>query len=222
MKHSVPLLLVLVLLACSPTLHAQPKLKLQRTSGKGVPIILKLYGGYNGISDPSNALQDKFEGTFSTTWGGVVLGFQTLLRIDTVGFPLSAGLDLSYQRLVNRNLAKRTDVRYLDGRDSTTEVKAEETLHAYMPLLVADFELIPRINIQVGGGFQYIYSRSNVDGLVSGLFSPTMVPVVFGSLCLKILAYDHGSINYDARFLKGFGEYGSFHTQSLLAFTFNF
>lgn len=201
---------------------AQPKLKLQRTTGKGVPIVVKIYSGYNGVSDPSDLLQDKFENTFSTTWGGVVLGLQIMMRIDTVGVPFGAGLDFSYQRMVNRNLAKRPEVRYVDSPDSTAEVKAEEELHAYMALLFVDFEVIPRINVQVGGGFQYLYAKSDVVGKVTGLFETTYVPVISGALCLKLLANEHGSINFDLRCVRGFGDYGSFHIQSLLAFNFNF
>ncbi len=198
---------------------AQARLKLKRTNDTKIPWYILLYGGYNGMSEPSEQLQDMFENTVKTSWGGVIMAAQGLVQIDTLWRPLLGGVEVYYQRMVSRHLAKREEVHY---PDDTTPVESIETLWAWGVQAIIAWDVHENAQIGVGGGFQHIYSQSDVEGKVTGLMQPVTFPTVSGQFIWRLLKYDHGSINGFFRVMKGFGEWGSIEFHSAVLFSFDF
>lgn len=218
-RAALPLLLLLALALPAMEAAAQPKFQLQRTKRVSTPVCVQLYGGYNGMSEPSDKLQDSYENTALTAWGGVMIGIKTRVAIDTLVLPIWGGLDLYYHRTVKRWLE---DVRTVYYASDSSRVRADERLSSYGFHLYASIALFPTLYLEFGGGAQYLYARTDVDSEVHGLFQPVWVATGMAGLDITLLRYDHGGINGDFRLVKGFGEYGSLHFQSLLVFSFNF
>jgi len=211
--------LLLLLFCLSLGAAAQPRYKLKRTKTESIPVTARLYGGYNGMSDPSDKLQDQFENTLSTSWGGIMIGLQSLIHIDTIGLPLWAGLDVNYSLVSRRFLLQIPTVSYVsDG----SRVYADERLYGVAIHGLFAIDIFKPLQLQFGGGMQYLASSYDVDSEIEGTFEPVWVPCVVLSGVFSLLEYDHGSIEANLRAVKGFEENGSFHFQSILAFTFDF
>ncbi|MDH7516492.1 MAG: hypothetical protein QHI48_11535 [Bacteroidota bacterium] len=219
-RYNGALCAVLVIVSTlPPLLEAQPKLQLKRTRRESTPFTMRLLGGYNGVSEPSDALQDLIECTPTTIWGGVMAGAQGIIPLDTLGFPLSLGFEAYYHRMAKRWLGLRPEVKYVsDGSD----VRTDEYIHGIGVDLLVQAALSRFFTIHLGGGPLCLFATADIDSEVSGLFPTTWMPCVFGAVNYALLRYEHGSIDGTIRLTKGFGRYGSFHFQSLLAFTFNF
>ncbi len=198
---------------------AQPKFQLQRTKKESTPFIMRLLGGYNGVAEPSDALQDLFENTQSTQWGGVMAAVQGLFPIDTVLVPISVGADLFYHRMIKRFLGRRPEVFYASDGSS---VNADETVSGYGGNAILAMLFTPRLSLHLAAGALYIHGDADVESEVTGLFQPVWMFTAHAAVNYALLTYDHGSIDATFRFTRGFGVYGSFHLQSLLGFTFNF
>ena len=182
-------------------------------------MMLQLFGGYNGMSDPSEKFQDQFENTIFTAWGGILVGIQGAMLIDTIGLPFWVGAEATYQRMGKRYLAQIPGVFY---RSDSSKVEYDERVFAVGGQLYLMISVIERIHVQLGGGMQYLFGKTDVESEVMGLFQPAWVPTVMGALNLEMLRYEHGSIDANFRAMKGFGDYGSFQFQSALGFTFDF
>lgn len=219
--HRPILFLILLCAFAAPFAEgiAQPRFQLQRTKRETMPISVQLYGGYNGISDPSDRLQDLYENTSLTSWGGVMIGLKVRAAIDTVVRPVWAGIDLYYHRTAKRWLYDKPSVVYASD---SSRVHADERLASYGFHLFGSFELFPAVCIELGGGFQYLHASNDIESPLLGLFEPVWVGTGMAGVDIALLRYEHGSINGNFRLVKGFGEYGSVHFQSLLAFTFSF
>jgi hypothetical protein len=200
-------------------MNAQARIQLKRTNKTSVPFSVMIFGGYNGIMDPSEKLQDMFEGTISTSWGGLLVGIAGLVTIDTLWKPLSAGAEFTYERMGQRYLAKRPEVRY---PDEETQVESDEYLRSYGAQALIGYDIHERLQLILGAGFQHIYSVSDVEGKVTGLFAPVTIATAMAGANVGLLKYDHGSIDASFRCLKGFGEWGSIQFQSTLTFSFDF
>ena len=211
--------LCVLLLASSSDAVAQPKFQIKRTKRESTPIAIRLFGGYNGVSDPSEKFQDRFENTVETLWGGLLAGVQGSVLVDTIGRPIWAGLELSHSRIAKRRMARHVGVYY---KSDSSEVDKNEVVSAYAINVMVTIDVIKRVSVQLGGGAQYLYGTADVVSDVAGLFETRWIPAVFGALSLTALHYEHGSIDFDFRAMKGFGEYGCFQFQSLLCFTFDF
>jgi hypothetical protein len=198
---------------------AQPKLQLKRTKHDTFPLTIQLYGGYNGMSDPSEKLQDMFENTVQTSWGGLMMGARARTLLDTLVRPIWLGVDFHYHRSANRWLDKIPNVMFVSD---SSRVRAEERLNTYGAQVFFGIDVVAGILLELGGGLQYYTGKTDIESPVLGLFQPVWVPVVMTAVNAPLLKYEHGSIDANFRFVKGFGDYGSFHIQSLLVFTFNF
>jgi hypothetical protein len=213
-------LLVIALLLANPA-YGQGRFRLKRTKSEAFPLTIQLYGGYNGMSHPSEQLQKDFE-TVNNAWGGVMLGVKTRVMIDTILRPFWIGLDLYYHSTAKRSLAaKHLDYSVYYASDSS-QVNAYEYLNTYGAHLYFAIDVYKRVFIEFGGGVQYLVSNADITSDVVGLYSPVWIPTVMGGISAPLLRYDHGSIDAYLRITKGFGTYGSVHFQSLLEFTFNF
>jgi hypothetical protein len=212
-------LFCMLLLACPQEAGAQSKFQIKRTKRETTPISVRLIGGFNGISDPSEPFQDRFENTVETLWGGLFAGLQGSILVDTIGRPFWAGLELAHMSVAKRRMAKKVGVYY---RSDSSEVDKNETVSAYGIQALLTVDVMRRVSVQIGGGAQYMYSNADVVSDVAGLFETRWVPTMVGALSLTALEYEHGSIDFDFRAMQGFGDYGCFQFQSLICFTFNF
>ena len=198
---------------------AQPKFQLKRTKRETMPVTVRLYGGYNGMSEIAEPFQDRFENTIETEWGGLLMGLQGSVLIDTIGRPFWLGVDVSSFRLAKRRLIKREDVYY---RNDSTAVDAIEQVNGLGFHMILTIDVVPRIGLQLGAGVQYLSGSADVVSDVVGLFEPRWIPSVFAVVTVTALKYEHGSIDFDFRGMQGIDGYGSFQFQSMLVFTFNF
>ena len=214
------ILSLLIVLLCVQPLHAQEGFRLKRTKRVSTPISIQIFGGYNGMSDPSEALQDMFENTNRTSWGGLMLGAQAAIEIDTVfGFSFWGGVEGYYHRLATRWLADKPDVGF---PDSDELVQHTETLSAFGGNIFLAYGPLWIFTLQVGGGLQYLSGHVDTSIPINGLFQSQVVPVFLGAVNVRLLSYDHGSIDAIFRSFRGFGDYGSYQQQSLIGFTFLF
>jgi hypothetical protein len=213
------LALLLFLLPAADLLAQQPRFTLKRTKRETLPVSVVLFGGYNGMSVPPEKLLDEYGRGEETVWGGFMAGMKVRAIVDTVVRPIWGGIELYYHRSAKRRLYDKPWVMYASD---SSRVQADEYLGAYGIHLVGTLELARWLLLELGGGMQYLHASTAVQSDVLGLFEPVWVPTVLAGVDLALLRYDHGSINANLRAVKGFGEYGSLHFQSLLAFTFNF
>ncbi len=211
---------LIMTLILSAAAQGQNSFRLQRTKKESVPINVSLLAGYNGMSDPAEVYQDRFENTNLTSNGGVALGLQAMIELDTLLVPIWAGAELGYYRMFKRALYDDPDVHFV-GED--TRVEAIETLWGIGANAIVAFGPVARVTLIIGGGLQYQDARTDTNLPIEGnLTEDRVVPVALAALVAKLLQYDHGSIDVQFRGLSGLGDYGSFHFQSMLGFTFNF
>ncbi len=198
---------------------AQSRFQLRRTKKESVPVNATLYAGYNGMTEPTDIMQDMFDHTNETSWGGVLIGLQGMYRLDTSFVPIWAGLDVYYNRIGKRWTMDKESVRF---PDEPGLVDAVERVHGYGVNAVLGIGPVARIQLLLGGGIQYLTAQLDPALDVLGLFEAQIVPTVLVGGNVQLLVYDHGSIDYTARVLKGFGDYGATQFQSTLGFTFSF
>ncbi len=217
-KFSHHIVLIGVLLLTSAQMHAQPKVRLVRTNKATAPLKFQIYGGYNGMSTPDDRLQDRFENTNETNWGGFMMGIKALIAIDTIGIPFWMGVNGYTHRTMKRSLYDAPTVHY---PDSQNPVQAIETVFSYGIEGIIAFGPFARTMIEIGGGAQR--TRSSVDhpSVIIGLFQDVWLPTVMTAVNFELLKYEHGSIDANIRFLKTFGDYQNFQLESLFCFTFN-
>jgi hypothetical protein len=218
------LICLYILFACLPAIlvevaHAQPKVRLVRTNKQGNPIKVQLYAGYNGMSTPDDKLQDMFENTYMTIIGGIMVGVKTMYVLDTIGLPVWAGINAYYHRTLKRSLSDAHGVHY---PDSPQYVNGIETMSSYGLEGLVAFGPYWRVTIEAGGGAQFLSSVVDHQTAIIGLFQPVWLPTAMAGVNYCLLAYEHGSIDANLRFLKTFGEYRNFQFQSLFCFTFIF
>ena len=183
---------------CSESLYAQSSFRLKRTKKESIPITAQVYAGYNGMSDPADKLQDIYEGSSLTSLGGLAVGVQAMIEIDTVLTRIWIGADVSYYRMAKRWLADDPEVVY-PGED--IRVDAVERLWGAGANLIFGLGPIWRITIQGGPGFQYHDPRIDSDLQIEGnVYESKFIPTALLSFGFQLLKYDHGSI--DAKFRK--------------------
>lgn len=228
MKHrrllrTIPILLLLALLGASMPAQAQESFRLKRTKKESVPINVQLLAGYNGMSDPAEFYQDRFENTNLTSIGGVALGLLGMIEIDTLWSQLWVGADVRYFRLYKRALYDDPGVYFVGEPESAGTVDAIESLWALEANVFLAFGPVSKFTVMLGGGMQYHDASVDKDLPLEGsLTEDRFIPVAMAGLNIMLLQYDHGSIDAQFRALKGIGDYGSFHVLSLLGFTFAF
>jgi hypothetical protein len=201
---------------------AQPETKfgLKRTKKETIPMNFVLLGGYNGMTKPSDNLQDMFDHTNESSWSGYMLGFQALLRIDTLGvIPFWGGLEFSAARKGKRWLADKSSVSY---PGETVPVQYTETLGYLGVDMLFVFGPWNKISIVLGGGSQFLNSKVDTDTQINGLVPEQWIPAAIAGMVYHFFTYEHGSIDANFRFSKTFGNYGSLEFQTLLGFSFNF
>jgi hypothetical protein len=213
---------LMFLTGLSPLAEAQSEsFRLKRSKKETVPINVQLMAGYNGMSDPAEFYQDRFENTNLTAIGGFAVGLQGMIEIDTMFAPVWVGADVTYFRMYKRALYDDPNVHYVGEPDM--RVDAIEALWGLGINGFVAFGPVARMTLLVGGGMQY--HDAVIDkklSLVGTLTEDRIIPAGMAALNIILLAYDHGSIDAQFRGIKGFGEYGSIHFQSMLAFTFSF
>jgi len=212
-------MLLLVALLAPATLQAQGRFQLQRTKKTGVPINFVLYAGYNGLSDPADLIQDAFENTLHTTISGLMVGMQGLIELDTTLTRLWFGTELFYHRMAKRWTLDKENVTY---RGEETRVEAIERMAGYGGHVFLAIGPVRRITLHVGVGGYYLHASVDIRADIDGLFEPRVVPSFLLGANIQLLRYEHGSIDANLRGVQSFGDYGSFHFQSLLGFTFSF
>jgi hypothetical protein len=212
------LFLVLLLFAVGSA-DAQGRFQLKRTKKEGIPINVSLLAGYNGMNNPADRIQDAFDHTVLTSSGGVMLGLQGLIRIDTVLLPIWVGPEAYYHRVAKRWTKDKEEVRFPDEEG---RVDAVETMGGYGANLLVVLGPVSGISLMLGGGMQYLLATVDIETAVLGAFGEHWVPVGLAGLTFQLLKYEHGSIDLQVRGMQGFGDYGSFQVQTLLGFTFGF
>jgi hypothetical protein len=217
---SLFLLILILVLGSAVDAQAQEGFRLKRTKKETVPINAAVLTGYNGMSTPADRIQDKFEHSNLTSHGGVAVGLQGMVEIDTVLAQIWVGAEVSYYRMARRWLADDPGV-YYPGEE--IRVDAVETLWGMGANLVFAFGPVSRFTLIFGPGLQFQDARIDTELQIEGsLYEDRIVPTALGSVNFQLLRYDHGSIDANFRGLWGFGEYGSFQFQSMLGFAFNF
>ncbi|MFZ1728881.1 MAG: hypothetical protein WBQ23_11665 [Bacteroidota bacterium] len=217
-----PLLLIAFIIALMlPTaMQAQSPFQLKRTKKESVAINVSLMAGNNGMSEPSEIYQGRFENTNLTANGGVAFGLQGMIELDTIIVRIWAGAEVGYYRMYKRALYDDPNVHYV-GEDAL--VDAIESLWGIGGNVFVAFGPVAKLTLLLGGGLQYQDARIDSDLPIEGnLTEDRVIPAGLAAINVALLEYDHGSIDAQFRFLKGLGEYGSLHFQSMLAFTFNF
>ncbi len=217
-RISIMAILALILLA-NVDAPAQGRFQLKRTKTVGIPINVSILAGYNGMTEPADPIQDAFDHTVLSSTGGLMLGVQGLIRLDTLVLPIWVGVDGYYNRIAKRWTKDKPEVHFPDEEG---RVDAVETLAGYGGNLIFVFGPVARISIMLGGGVQYLDASIDTDAAVLGLFEAQIVPTVLAGTIIQLLVYEHGSIDLQLRGLKGFGKYNSVQLQSVLGFTFSF
>ena len=215
-------LVLLSVLATQLAAQQTTGFELKRTKKETVPIVITLLGGYNGISNPSDKLQDMFERTNKTSWGGLMVAMQFAVNIDSLpsGSPLWLGGEMYVKRIATRWLADVEGVYYPDEEDVLVEVV--ETLRAYGGGLLVALDPFDIFTLQLGAGVQYLNAHIDSEAEIVGLFEPQWVPTATVGAFVPLFKYDHGNLSANFRGMWGFGEYGSFEFQSLFGFIFLF
>ncbi|MBE0645909.1 MAG: hypothetical protein IH600_17645 [Bacteroidetes bacterium] len=207
-------------LALPDAMYAQNSFRLKRTKKESIPINVALMAGYNGMSEPADILQDKFENTNLTSIGGLALGLQAMIELDTVLVRIWVGAEGGYYRMMKRALYDDPGVHYI-GEEGPVE--AIESLWGIGANAFVAFGPVAQMTLLLGGGMQYQDARLDKQLPIEGtLTEDRIIPVALAALNVMLLEYDHGSIDAQLRGLKGFGDYGNIQFQSMLAFTFNF
>jgi hypothetical protein len=219
LSSSLLALILILLLAADAGAQTKPKFQIKRTKRDSMPVRAQLYGGYNGMSHPSEKMQDMFEGSGMTSWSGVMIGLQAMVPIDTLLIPIWVGIDAHYQRHGKRNMRSKGVVTKSDGQPIPTTI---ETVNAWGGSLLIGFDLLPSLTLLGGGGPSFAMGSHDAISEVIGDFQDVMVWTVTGAINYAILRYDHGSIDTQFRVHKGFGDWGNVQIESLLGFTFNF
>jgi len=201
------------------TATAQGRFQLKRTKTEGIPINVSLLAGYNGMTEPADVIQDAFDHTVLSSNGGVMLGIQAAVRLDTLLLPIWVGVEGYYNRISKRWTKDKPEVYFPDEEG---RVDAVETLGGYGGNIIVMVGPVARISLIVGCGVQYLDADIDTDATVLGTFGSHYVPTVLAGGVFQLLVYEHGSIDLQLRGLKGIGEYGSVQLQSVLGFTFNF
>ncbi|MBN1448744.1 MAG: hypothetical protein JXA28_12505 [Bacteroidetes bacterium] len=217
------LILVLVLCASGSAGEAlaQSSFRLKRTKKETTPINAQLLAGYNGMSNPADIIQDMFEHTNLTSLGGLAVGIQGMIELDTVLTQIWVGAEVNYSRLAQRWLLEDPDVHFVGEAES--QVDAVERLWGLGGNLLFAIGPVARLTLVFGPGLQYQDARIDTNLPIEGnLSEDRIIPTALGGVNLQLLVYDHGSIDANFRGVWGFGDYGSFQFQSLLGFTFNF
>jgi hypothetical protein len=216
----LPLLLTAFLAGLYTTsAEAQGRFQLRRTKSEGIPINATILAGYNGMNNPADVIQDNFDHTVLSSNGGVMIGLQGVMRIDTTILPVWVGAEAYYHRVAKRWTLERPEIRFPDEEG---RVDAVETMGAYGGHIIVMLGPVSSISLILGGGMQYLNATLDSDATVLGLFGSHWVPTALAGVNLNLLTYEHGSIDLQLRGMKGFQEYGSFQVQSLLGFTFAF
>lgn len=201
--------------------QAQNPFRLKRTKKETVPINVTLLAGYNGISEPAEIYQDRFENTNLTAIGGFATGLQAMVEIDTLLTQLWIGGEVSYCRMYKRALYDDPGVYYTG--EPGKPVDAIESLWAVGANAFVAIGPVWQFMLIVGGGTQYHDAVVDKDLPISGTLTRNrFIPVGMAALNIMLLEYDHGSIDAQFRGIKGIGDYGSVQFQSMLAFTFAF
>lgn len=223
-RLAASLALFVALFLIAGTLAAQDDpFRLKRTKKETVPINVQLLAGYNGMSDPAEVYQDSFENTNLTAIGGVSVGLLGMIEIDTLFTQVWLGADVRYFRMYKRALYDDPGVFYVGEPESGGTVDAIEALWALETNAFVAVGPVWKFTLLFGGGMQYHIATVDKDLPLEGtLTADRMIPVVMAGLNFILLDYDHGSIDAQFRALKGIGDYGSLHVQSLLGFTFSF
>lgn len=219
LSSSLLALILILLLAADAGAQSKPKFQIKRTKRDTMPVRVQLYGGYNGMSHPSEKMQDMFEGSGMTSWSGVMLGLQAMVPVDTLLVPIWVGVDAHYQRHGKRNMRSMGVVTKSDGMPIPTTI---ETVKAWGGSVLFGFDLFPAFTLIAGGGPSFVSGSHDALSEVIGDFQDVTVWTVTGAVNYSVLRYDHGSIDTQFRVHQGFGEWGNFQFESLLAFTFNF
>ncbi len=210
---------VFLITLLSSAADAQGRFQLRRTKKDGIPINVSLLAGYNGMNEPADIIQDAFDHTVLSSTGGVMLGIQGLIRIDTLLLPIWVGTEAYYHRVAKRWTMDKEEVRFPDEEG---RVDAVETMGGYGGNVLFVFGPVAGISLMLGGGMQYLHATIDTDAAVLGLFGSHYVPTALAGVAFRLFKYEHGSIDLQVRGMKGFGEYGSVQVQSLLGFTFGF
>ena len=220
--RSVLFLVLLSALGVQLAAQETTEFKLKRTKKETVPVVITLLGGYNGVSNPSEKLQDMFENTNFTSWGGLMVALQFAVNIDSLpgGSPLWIGGEMYVKRIATRWLADVDDVYYPGEEDVLVEVL--ETLGAYGGGLFVALDPFDLFTLQLGAGIQYLRASIDSEAEIVGLFQPQLTPTATVGAFLPLFRYDHGNLSANFRAMWGFGEYGSFEFQSLFGFIFLF
>jgi hypothetical protein len=201
--------------------HAQSPFRLKRTKKETVPINVTLLAGLNGISEPSEFYQDRFENTNLTTIGGFATGLQAMIELDTLLTQVWIGGEVTYSRMYKRALYDDPGVYYIG--EPGKPVDAIESLWAIGANAFIAIGPVWKFMLLIGGGTQYHDAAVDKDLPITGtLTNDRFIPVGMAALNITLLEYDHGSIDAQFRGIKGIGDYGSVQLQSMLAFTFAF
>jgi hypothetical protein len=201
------------------SVEAQGRFQLRRTKSEGIPINATILAGYNGMNNPADVIQDAFDHTVLSSTGGVMIGLQGVIRIDTTLLPVWVGAEAYYHRIAKRWTMDRPEIRFPDEEG---RVDAVETMGAYGGHIIVMIGPVSSISLILGGGMQYLNATLDRNETVLGLFGSHWVPSALAGVNFNLLTYDHGSIDLQLRGMQGFREYGSFQFQSLLGFTFGF
>lgn len=221
--HATLFLVLAALLGTFLPAQAQNPFQLKRTKKESVPINVQILAGYNGMSDPAEFYQDRFENTNLTAIGGVAFGLLGMIELDTIISQVWVGADVRYFRLYKRALYDDPGVYFVGEPESGGTVDAIEALWALEANAFVAFGPVWKFTVLFGGGAQYHDASVDRDFALEGsLTEDRFIPVATAGLNVILLAYDHGSIDAHFRAVKGFGEYGSFHVLSMLGFTFAF
>ncbi len=200
--------------------QAQDGFRLKRTKKETVPINAQVLAGYNGMTTPANIIQDRFAHSNLTSYGGLAVGLQGMVELDTILTQIWVGAEVSYYRMAKRWLADDPAV-YYPGEN--IRVDAVETLWGMGANLIFAIGPVSRFTLIFGPGVQYQDARVDSKLQIEGnLYEDRVIPTALASVNFQLLRYDHGSIDSNFRGLWGFGDYGSFQFQSMLGFTFNF
>lgn len=227
MKHAIRfrlifLLSALAVLTTAPS-QAQESFRLKRTKKESTPINLQLLAGYNGMSEPSEFYQDRFENTNLTAIGGLAIGLQGMIELDTLLTQIWLGADVTYFRMYKRALYDDPGVYFVGEPESGGTVDAIEALWGVGANAFVAIGPVWKFSLLLGGGMQF--HDASIDKnlpLEGSLTEDRFIPVAMAAINIILLDYDHGSIDAQLRGVKGFGEYGSVHLQSMLGFTFAF
>lgn len=222
-RRTLIFLFLLIGALCVREAAAQNGFRLKRTKKETVPINAQLLAGFNGMSTPADIIQDHYENSNLTILGGVAVALQGMVEMDTLLTQVWVGAEISYYRMAQRWLADDQEVTYIGETWAENPVDAVERLWGMGGNLLLAVGPFARFTLMGGPGLQYQQPRIDKELPIEGhLYEEQLIPTALANINVKLLIYDHGSIDANVRGLWGFGEHGSFQFQSMLGFTFNF